>query len=433
MRMYDIIAKKRDGNRLTDEEIEYFVNGVTSGEIPDYETSALLMAMFIRGMDDGETSCLTDAMASSGDVVDLSRFGMLSVDKHSTGGVGDKTSLIISPIVAALGCKVAKMSGRGLGHTGGTVDKLESIPGYKTSVTPEEFIGIADRVGLSLVGQSGNMAPADKKLYALRDVTATVNSIPLITSSIMSKKLAAGSKNIVLDVKVGSGAFMKTVDDGEMLARSMVNIGKRCGRNVTAVLTDMDVPLGHAIGNSLEVIEAVAVLKGEVRGALRDICVILASEMTSLVYGISVSEAESLVLQTLDSGAAFEKMKEWIAASGGDVRYIEDTSLFPVAGFERKVLSPSDGYVVKMDAEKIGIASVILGAGREKKSDAIDHSAGIIISAHSGDMVKKGDVLCTLYTNKEDSIPAAEKLYLEGITIGEEKTDMAPIVYKIIR
>ncbi len=433
MRMYDIIAKKRDGGKLSDEEIRYFVNGVTSGEIPDYETSALLMAMFIRGMDDTETSTLTDAMANSGDSVDLSRFGDLSVDKHSTGGVGDKTSLVISPIVAALGCKVAKMSGRGLGHTGGTVDKLESIPGYKTSVTPDEFIGIAEKVGLSLVGQSGNMAPADKKLYALRDVTATVNSIPLITSSIMSKKLAAGAQNIVLDVKVGSGAFMKTLGDADALARSMVNIGKRCGRNVTAVLTGMDSPLGCAVGNSLEVAEAVAVLKGEVRGELRDVCVVLAAEMVSLVYGIPVCEAQTKVLDVLDSGAAFEKMKEWIAASGGDVSYVENTALFPKAKYEKKVLSPADGYVTKMDAEKIGTASVVLGAGREKKSDTIDHSAGIILSVHTGDYVKKGTPLCTLYTNKETSIASAEKLYLEAVTIGEVKPDTAPTVYKIIR
>ena len=433
MRMYDIIAKKRDGYKLTESEIRYFVDGVTSGEIPDYEISALLMAMFIRGMDDEETSVLTDAMANSGDSVDLSGFGDLSVDKHSTGGVGDKTSLIISPIVAALGCKVAKMSGRGLGHTGGTVDKLESIPGYRTSVSPEEFIGITEKVGLSLVGQSGNMAPADKKLYALRDVTATVNSIPLITSSIMSKKLAAGAKNIVLDVKVGSGAFMKTPEDAESLALSMVNIGKRCGRKVSAVLTDMNTPLGCAVGNSLEVTEAVGVLKGEVHGELRDVCIVLASEMVSLVYGIPEDEAEKKVLDVLDSGAAYEKMKEWISASSGDVSYVENTELFAKAEYEKTVVSPTDGYITGMNAEKIGTASVILGAGREKKSDLIDHSAGIIISAHTGDYVKKGEVLCTLYTNKEKSLDCAERLYLDALELGEKMSEKSPTVYKIIR
>ena len=433
MRTYDIIAKKRDGYKLTEGEIQFFVDGVTSGEIPDYEISALLMAMFIRGMDDEETSVLTDAMANSGDSVDLSGFGDLSVDKHSTGGVGDKTSLIVSPIVAALGCKVAKMSGRGLGHTGGTVDKLESIPGYRTSVSPEEFIGITEKVGLSLVGQSGNMAPADKKLYALRDVTGTVDQLSLIASSIMSKKLAAGAKNIVLDVKVGSGAFMKTVEDAEMLARSMVNIGKRCGRNVTAVLTDMNTPLGCAVGNSLEVIEAVGVLKGEVHGELRDVCIILASEMVSLVYGISADEAEKRVIDVLDSGVAFEKMREWIAASGGDVSYIDNTELFPKSEYVKSVIAPADGYITAMDAEKIGNASVILGAGREKKTDEIDHSAGITIRARTGNFVNKGDVLCTLYTNKKLSLPSAEKLYIEAVSIGDAVPKTSPTVYKIIR
>ncbi len=433
MRMYDIIAKKRDGYALTEEEIRYFINGVTTDEVPDYETSALLMAIFLRGMNDTECAILTEAMASSGDTVDLSHFGELSVDKHSTGGVGDKTSLIISPIVAALGCKVAKMSGRGLGHTGGTVDKLESIPGYRTAVTPNEFIDMADKTGLALVGQSGNMAPADKKLYALRDVTATVNSIPLITSSIMSKKLAAGTRNIVLDVKVGSGAFMKTPEDAEKLALSMVNIGKKCGRRVSAVLTGMDAPLGRAVGNSLEVIEAVDVLTGKSRGALRDVCVCLASEMVSLVYGIPPSEAESKVVETIDSGTAYEKMKEWIVSAGGDVRFVTDTSLFPKSRHNFEVKADKDGYLTAMDAEKIGTASVILGAGREKKSDPVDHSAGIVISATLGSYVKRGDVLCILHTNKETSLPTAEKLYLSALTFGDTQAPEAPLVYKVIR
>ena len=433
MRLYDIIAKKRDGYSLTDDEIRFFVDVVTSGEAPDYEISAFLMAAFIRGLDERECATLTDAMAHSGDVIDLSAFGELSVDKHSTGGVGDKTSLILSPIVAALDCKVAKISGRGLGHTGGTVDKLESIPGYKTSLTPEEFISVADKVGLALVGQSGNMAPADKKLYALRDVTATVNSIPLITSSIMSKKLAAGAKNIVLDVKAGSGAFMKTAGDAEKLARSMVDIGKRCGRNVSAFITSMDAPLGRAVGNSLEVIETIEVLTGKAHGALRDICIALAAEMLSLVKKIPSEEATLLVTDTLDSGTAFEKFKEWIKAQGGDARYLEDTSLFPEAKYKEAVLAEADGYVSQMDAEKIGVCSVLLGAGREKKEDEIDHAAGIKISAEYGAKVNKGDVLCTLYTNDEAKIASVKKLYLEAVTIDEKKPAAKALIHTIIR
>lgn len=432
MRMYDIIAKKRDGGTLSDGEIRFFVEGVTSGDIPDYEISALLMAMFIRGMDSRETATLTDAMAHSGDTVDLSMFGSLSADKHSTGGVGDKTSLIIGPIVASLGGKVAKMSGRGLGHTGGTVDKLESIPGYRTSMEAGEFLSQVEKIGLALVGQSGDMAPADKKLYALRDVTATVNSIPLITSSIMSKKLAAGAKNIVLDVKVGSGAFMKTLEDAEKLAVGMVEIGKLCDRNVSALLTNMDSPLGNAVGNSLEVIEAVDVLCGRSRGALREICVVLSSHMVSLIHGISVADATVQVNDVLDSGAAFEKMKEWVAAQGGDTAYLDDTSLFPAASYTFDVKADSDGYISKMDAEKIGTVSVILGGGRAKKDDVIDHSAGIIIKANVGDKVQNGDVLCILHTNNGMVLDEAEKMYSEAVTITPQKPKAQPYVYKVI-
>ena len=433
MRMYDIIAKKRDGGTLNDEELRFFVDGVTSGEIPDYEVSALLMAMFIRGMDSRETATLTNAMANSGDSVDLSMFGELSADKHSTGGVGDKTSLIVAPIVAAVGGKVAKMSGRGLGHTGGTVDKLESIPGYRTSMTTEEFLSIAENVGLVLAGQSGNMAPADKKLYALRDVTATVNSIPLITSSIMSKKIAAGAKNIVLDVKVGSGAFMKTLDDAEKLAGEMVKIGKLCGRNVSAVITSMDAPLGCAVGNSLEVIEAIDVLNGKCTGELREICVVLATEMVSLIYHTDEESAKSMVTEALDSGAAFRKMREWISAQGGDTAYIDNTTLFPSAKTCHDVISTCDGYVTSMNAEEIGICSVILGAGRVKKEDNIDHSAGIIIKRSVGDRVSAGDVLCTFYTNDNRSVDEAEKRYLAAVSIGNDPKEKPPLIYSIIR
>lgn len=433
MRMYDIISKKRDGGQLTDKEIQYFIDGVCDGTVPDYETSALLMAIFLRGMSDEETATLTDAMAHSGDTVDLSAFGSLSVDKHSTGGVGDKTSLIVAPIVASLGGVVAKMSGRGLGHTGGTVDKLESIPGYNTSLSSAEFLSQAERIGIAMVGQSGNLTPADKKLYALRDVTATVNSIPLIASSIMSKKLAAGSRSIVLDVKVGSGAFMKTEADAESLAQKMVDIGKRCGRNMAAVLTNMDTPLGYAVGNSLEVMEAVDVLRGKLHGDLHTVCVALAGEMISLSLGVSRADAEKRATLALDSGAAFEKMKEWIASQGGDVRYIENTELFPKAKFALQVRSEKDGFITGMDAESIGAASVILGAGREKKDDKIDHSAGIIISAKTGDRVKTGDVLCTLYTNSEASLKAAEERYKSAVTIEDAAPQKSPLIYKIIR
>ncbi len=432
MRMYDIIQKKRDGGELTAAEIEFFISGYTRGDIPDYQASALMMAIYFRGMSDRETVMLTESMARSGDRVDLSRFGQMSVDKHSTGGVGDKTSLIVAPIVASLGGKVTKMSGRGLGHTGGTVDKLESIPGYRTNIPTDRFLEQVERVGMAIIGQSGNLTPADKKLYALRDVTATVDSIPLITSSIMSKKLAAGSHSIVLDVKVGSGAFMKTVADAEKLAREMVDIGKKCGRKTAALLTDMDTPLGRAVGNSLEVAEAVAVLKCESRGELRDICVELATAMISLVHGISPEQARERVVQSLDSGAAFEKMREWIAAQGGDVRYIDDTSLFGRARYEAAVKCTDSGYVTAINAESIGAAAVILGAGRASKDDKIDHSAGIIIGKSVGDTVSAGDILCTIYTNREETVAEATERCLSAFTVGNTAPVRKPLVYETV-
>ena len=433
MRMYDIIEKKRNGGELTDEEIRFFINGFTDGTIPDYQASALMMAIWFKGMTERETVTLTEAMEKSGDTVDLSRYGTLSADKHSTGGVGDKTSLIVTPIVASLGAKIAKMSGRGLGHTGGTVDKLESIDGYKTTLTGEEFLNQVDEIGLALIGQSGNLTPADKKLYALRDVTATVDSIPLITSSIMSKKLAAGSHNIVLDVKCGSGAFMKTPEDAETLATEMVKIGKACGRNIAAVITDMDTPLGTNIGNSLEVIEAVKVLKGEVDNDLKAVCIVLATELTSLVFGIDTAEAEKRVNEALSSGKAFEKMKQWIAAQGGNAACLDDFSLLPQAGIKYEIKSPSDGFIASMNTEKIGISSVILGAGRASKNDSIDYSAGIVISCKTGDYVKKGDLLATFYTNDSGSLEAAENTYLEALTFSPEKPSAKPLVYTVIR
>ena len=433
MRMYDIIEKKRDGLALSDEEIRFFVDGYTDGSIPDYQASALCMAIFFRGMNDREISVLTDAMAHSGDMIDLSRFGTLSADKHSTGGVGDKTSLIVMPIVAALGAKVAKMTGRGLGHTGGTVDKLESIPGYQIALDSERFLTQVEDIGISLVGQSGNLTPADKKLYALRDVTATVNSIPLITSSIMSKKLAAGAHNIVLDVKVGSGAFMKTPADGRALAEKMVSIGKLCGRNMTAVLTNMDVPLGHNIGNALEVREAVAVLKGESRGDLREVCIALASNLIRMVFDFTEEEARRRVIDALGSGAAFSKLKEWISAQGGDTRCLDDPSLFPATAFAYEIQSPVNGYIRKMDAERIGITSVMLGAGRETKDAPIDYSAGIVLCKKVGERVSAGETLATLYTNRESALAEAAEHYLTALTFGETPPEPQPLIYEIVR
>ena len=433
MRMYDIIQKKRDGGVLSDEETAFFVKGCVSGEIPDYQMSALMMAIFFRGMNDAETASLTKHMAYSGDTVDLSRFGSLSVDKHSTGGVGDKTTLIVAPIAASVGCKVAKMSGRGLGHTGGTVDKLESVPGYKTSLDAESFMEQVEKTGVAVIGQTGNLAPADKKMYALRDVTATVDSIPLITSSIMSKKIAAGSHSIVLDVKVGSGAFMKTADDARTLAEKMVTIGKHCGRNMTAVLTDMNTPLGHNVGNALEIIEAVNVLKGEKTGDLREVCLTLASEMISLSLGISVEEAYKKAENAISSGAALDKMIEWVQAQGGDSSYIRDTSKFPAPKFSRSVKAEKSGYISSTDAEKIGIAAVELGAGRASKDDVIDHSAGIVIGKKTGEYVEIGEEICVLYTNNENSLDEAERKYLDAIVISSEKPEEKPLIYGTVR
>lgn len=433
MRMYDIIENKRNGRELSKEEINFFVKGYTDGSIPDYQASALCMAVYFNGMTEKETVILTEAMANSGDTVDLSMFGTFSADKHSTGGVGDKTSLIVAPIVASLGGKVTKMSGRGLGHTGGTVDKLESIPGYKTTLSEKEFISQIKKVGMAIIGQSGNLTPADKKLYALRDVTATVDSIPLIVSSIMSKKIAAGSHNIVLDVKCGSGAFMKTLEDAEILANEMVKIGKGCGRNIAALITDMDTPLGSAIGNSLEVIEAVKVLKGETDNDLKEICVAIAAEMISLVYSVTRDEALNRVNDALDSGKAFNKMKEWISAQGGDTACIDNTELFGNAEYSFDVLSETDGYITAMDTEKIGLASVILGAGRASKEDSIDFSAGIMIFKKTGDRIRKDEKIATLLTNNKASLADAETMYTSAISVSSVKLESKPLIYKIIR
>lgn len=433
MRMYDILHKKRDGLPLSDAEIAWFVEEYTAGDIPDYQASALLMAIFLRGMTEAETAALTMAMARSGDTVDLSAFGDRSVDKHSTGGVGDKTTLIVAPVIAALGGKVTKMSGRGLGHTGGTVDKLEAIPGYRTTLSPAAFLRQAEDIGVAVIGQSGNLAPADKKLYALRDVTATVDSIPLITASIMSKKLAAGSRNIVLDVKVGSGAFMKTAEDARALASEMVKIGKACGRNTAALITDMDTPLGNAVGNILEVKEAIAVLRGESGGALRAVCEALATEMLVLFSGMTPENAEERVRRAIDSGAAFAKLREWIRAQGGDVRCIDDPARFACAPYSMEVKSTADGFVTAMNAEEIGAVASALGAGRTVKTDAIDPTAGILLSKKTGDRVTVGETLCTLYTGKRETLRDAAARYVSAITVGDAPPEEKPLIYDIVR
>ncbi len=433
LNMVDIIAKKRDGKELCAEEIRYFIAGYTAGDIPDYQASALAMAICLCGMTLQETVVLTDAMAHSGDMLDLSRYGHLSVDKHSTGGVGDKTTLVVAPLMAALGAKVTKMSGRGLGHTGGTVDKLESIPGFATSLTAEVFVRQIDDIGVAVIGQTGNLTPADKKLYALRDVTATVESIPLITASIMSKKLAAGSRNIVLDVKVGRGAFMKTLDEARVLARSMVDIGKACGRNMAALITAMDAPLGRAVGNSLELQEAIAVLRGESRGAVREVCMALATAMATLVFGWDEAAARERVVEALDSGAALDRMRAWVVAQGGDAAYIDDPTRFSRAPYTKAVLAQQGGYITYMDAQRIGHAAMLLGAGRRTKEDVIDHSAGIYLHKALGDAVCKGDALFTLHTSNEECLDAVEDELTHAVEYSGDPPTRPPLIYEIIR
>lgn len=431
MRMYDIILKKRRGEELTDEEIRFFVDGYTRGEIPDYQASAFCMAVCFRGMSESETFSLTKHMMYSGDTVDLSALTH-TVDKHSTGGVGDKTSLIVAPTAASLGLSVAKMSGRGLGHTGGTIDKLESIPGYRTSLTEEEFLNQVKKIGVAVIGQTGNLAPADKKLYALRDVTATVDSLPLIVSSIMSKKLAAGAENIVLDVKYGSGAFMKTPDDAKALASEMVKVGASFGRKISALITDMDKPLGNCVGNSLEVIEAVKVLRGEENGELYELCVNIVSEMYSLAMGSTHEEALALAENSINSGKAYEKMLEWVSAQGGDVRYIEENTL-PVGEFARVVRAPEGGFISHIDAEKVGMSASLLGAGRISKTDRIDYGAGVMLQKNTGDMVRAGDEIAVMYSSNKDTLDAAEKMFVSAIEYSDTKPNDMPLIYGILK
>ena len=432
MRMYDIIEKKKHGLSLTRDEIFELIEEYTAENIPDYQMSAFLMAVYFNGMTDEEIFDLTEAMATSGDVVNLSEFGDRSVDKHSTGGVGDKTTLIVAPIVAAAGGVVAKMSGRGLGHTGGTVDKLETFKGFHTSLSPEQFTAQVEKCGLAVIGQSANLAPADKKLYALRDVTATVDSIPLISSSIMSKKLAAGTRSIVLDVKCGSGAFMRTSEDAKKLAEMMVKIGKAHGRNTAAVITNMDVPLGHAIGNALEIKEAVDVLTGKGPEDLRTVCLTLASLMIELSCKISAEDARALAKEILESGKAHAKFCEWIEAQGGDPASAKDTSLLGDATYVKEFRAESDGYILSCDAAMIGSAACVLGAGRQTKDDVIDHAAGIILCKKPSDAIKSGDVIATLHTNREDTIADAEAMMRSAFTFTNEKVEPQKLIYDIV-
>ncbi|MCH5192216.1 MAG: thymidine phosphorylase [Oscillospiraceae bacterium] len=433
MRIYDIIEKKRDGKKLSFEEISFFVTEYTAERIADYQASALLMAMFINGMDMEETVALTESMAKSGDMLDLSVINGITADKHSTGGVGDKTSLIVAPICASLGIKMAKMSGRGLGHTGGTVDKLESIPGYRVSLSTKEFFEQVDKIGIALIGQTGNLAPADKKLYALRDVTATVDNKSLIASSIMSKKLAAGAKNIVLDVKCGSGAFMKNESDAAGLAELMVKIGKDCGRNTAAIITNMDIPLGTHIGNALEIKEVIDILKNRGDERLRELCITLSAEIIRLSHQIDYNKAYDMAVNALSSGMALNKFKELIEVQGGDAYVIDDPSVLPVSKCKCCVLADKNGYITDMNSQLIGESAVLLGAGREKKDDVIDYGAGIILHKKTADRVENGDMIAELFAENNAQIENAVKLFNKSYKIGDTKPPEKPLIYRTIR
>lgn len=428
MRMYDLIAGKKRGEALSAAEIAYMIEGYVNGEIADYQMSAMLMAIWFKGMNAEEITELTKAMARSGDMIDLSPIEGRKVDKHSTGGVGDKTTLIVAPIVAACGGKVAKMSGRGLGHTGGTVDKLEAIPGFRTVLDREEFFHTVQECGMSIIGQSGDLAPADKKLYALRDVTATVDSLPLIASSIMSKKLAAGSDCIMLDVKTGSGAFMKTLEESIELAKTMVTIGEGAGRRTVALITDMDTPLGCSIGNSLEVIESMEVLKGRGPEDLKEVSLRLAADMLYLVGKGTPEACRQMAEKTLEDGSAFEAFCTMVRKQGGDDSVLRDYEKFPKAPFSLEVRAEQDGFVTGMDAEQIGICSVILGAGRETKESGIDFTAGLVLHKKYGEAVRAGDSLVTLYTSAREKLAEAEKLYRKAVTLGKAAPEPKPLV-----
>ncbi len=430
MRAYDIIAKKRDGGDLSREEIDFLVQGFTAGEVKDYQMSAWAMAVFFRGMNPRETADLTMAMVHSGDMLDLKDIKGIKVDKHSTGGVGDKTTLVLAPLVSSAGVSVAKMSGRGLGHTGGTLDKLEAIPGFRIELTRQEFIANVNRIKIAVAGQTGNLVPADKKLYALRDVTATVNSVPLIASSVMSKKISSGADAIVLDVKTGSGAFMKTVDESFSLAEAMVEIGSLVGRKTTALVTDMDQPLGLAVGNALEVKEAIATLKGEGPADLTELCLALGGEMLVLAGVSSESgQAREHLSQVISSGAALEKFKEFVSAQGGDPRVADDPSLLPEAKYILPVLAEQSGFVQGIAAEAVGRCAMVLGAGRATKDSPIDSAVGIVLAKKRGSQVKAGDVLAYVHANHPVRAAQAVSEVKSAYFVQDGAPAKVPLVY----
>ena len=431
MRMIDIIEKKRDGKSLTKEEIEFFVNGYTHGEVPDYQASSLAMAIFFQDMNDEERAALTMSMVNSGEKIDLSDINGIKVDKHSTGGVGDTTTLVLAPLVAAVGVPVAKMSGRGLGHTGGTIDKLESVKGFNVEISEKDFIKLVNDNQVAVRGQSGNLTPADKKLYALRDVTGTVNSIPLIASSIMSKKIAAGADAIVLDVKTGSGAFMKTLDDAEALAHAMVRIGNNVGRNTMAIISDMSQPLGNAIGNALELKEAIATLKGNGPKDLTELVLTLGSQMVVLAeQATSLDEARQMLIDAIKTGKALNKFKTFLSNQGGDDSIVDSPEKLPSAKYQVEFKAKKDGYITEIIANEIGVASMMLGAGRQTKEDVIDLGVGIVLNKKVGEHVEKGENILTIHTNTKEIDDILYKLD-NSITI-ESKGETPTLIHKII-
>lgn len=433
MRMYDLIEKKKQNKALSKEEIQWFIEHYINGDIPDYQVSAFMMAIYFNGMTDEETSHLTLSMAESGEMLSLEGIEGIIVDKHSTGGVGDKTTLVVAPMVASLGVPVAKMSGRGLGHTGGTIDKLESIPGFQTSIPIEQFIDNVNSIKIAIAGQTANLAPADKKLYALRDVTATVNQRSLIASSIMSKKIASGADAIVLDVKVGTGAFMKNEPEAVELAEIMVSIGKKLGRDTTAIISDMNQPLGFAVGNNLEVIEAINTLNGNGPKDLLEVSLELASHM---VYhakkASSIEEAKKMLQETIDNGSALKKFMEFVKAQGGDESYVSDTTKFQGASFKEAVNAKSSGYIASIEAEQIGYSALVLGGGRETKESVIDLSVGVIIEKKIGDYVAKGEPLAIIHGNDSTKIANAKALIQDAYVISETEVEPPQIIKKVI-
>ncbi|MDR4948469.1 pyrimidine-nucleoside phosphorylase [Neobacillus cucumis] len=429
MRMVDLIEKKRDGQELSTDEIKFIISGYTDGTIPDYQVSALTMAIYFRGMTEKERADLTMAMVESGDQIDLSQIEGIKVDKHSTGGVGDTTTLVLGPLVAAVGVPIAKMSGRGLGHTGGTIDKLEAVKGFHVEIENEEFINLVNKNKIAVIGQSGNLTPADKKLYALRDVTATVDSIPLIASSIMSKKIAAGADAIVLDVKTGAGAFMKTLEDSKELAKAMVRIGNNVGRRTMAVISDMSQPLGYAIGNALEVKEAIDTLKGEGPRDLTELCLTLGSHMVYLAEKAnSLEEARQKLENAIQDGSALEKLKVFLSSQGGDASIVDNPSNMPQANYSFELEAKEDGYVAEIIANEVGTAAMLLGAGRATKESTIDLAVGLILKKKIGDQVQKGESLVTIYSNFENINEVREKLY-ENIKVSSTKVEAPILIY----